>query len=259
MDVSSIEILRNRDRFKDEMILYLLFMEEKTQKEAAEFMYQKNYSNINTSTIKNARQALMNSNLLESDGALRNANFKSQTDVIADKIRDSIQNSGIEFDDKDYEGLLMLLDSRWFRSFFSLEKIEGLSGVARNTNGTLEVSSGFTALEEVLVVFDDINQMAELGENKEYSEIAQYDTFESFMENEKGIDLSLEPKEIEEIFLEATGERGKELEWRKSFLKSIISEKEIFTSLPHVPTVIEHRNSDLLIGKDRLQKALSDS
>lgn len=258
MDVSLKEVLRNRNEYKQEMILYLLFIEEKTQKQAAEFMYQKEYSNINTSTIKEARKTLTSSNLVESDGSLRNAKFKSNTDVIAEIIRDSANESNQELTDEDFKGLKMLLNSQWFRSFFSLEHIEGLKGIARNTNGTLEVSSGFNGLEEVLVVFDDINQMAELGEQHSYSKIAEYNSFEDYLESQKGLNLPIDPEEVKKIFLDTTAEKDEELDWRKNFLDSLIIDKEIFTSLPYIPVVVEHRNSDILLGKNRYKDEIKD-
>lgn len=243
MNVES-EILENRDEYKDEMIIYLLFIDGKTQKEAAEFMYQKEYSKINTSTIKNARKTLIQNNLIESDGSLRNAVFESNLDYIIDRISEAASKRDYTIDEKELEGIRMFLESEWFRSLFSLDNIEDIQGIGRNINGTLEVSSNYTAAEIVTVMFDDVNMLAELGEKKDYSKIAGYSSFEDYLENSEATqrDYSTALKEVKSEIDFSADILLRIIE--KMFLGNNTAEK-----IPFLPIIVEHKTSDIALAK----------
>lgn len=60
-----------------EGLIYLIFLQERTQKEALEYIYNKDYSNININPFKKARDNLLKLNMIKSDGSFRNVSFKS--------------------------------------------------------------------------------------------------------------------------------------------------------------------------------------
>lgn len=235
MDVNW-EILENRDEYKDEMIVYLLFIDEKTQKEAAEFMYQKEYSKINTSTIKNARKTLIQNGLIESDGSLRNAVFSSNLDYIVNQFEN--------LDQKTIEGIKMFLESEWFRSLFSLDNIEDIQGIGRNINGTLEVSSNYTAAEIVKVMFDDVNQIAELEDQNKYSKVAEYETFEEYLENSEAPE-----KDYSSLFDQVKDEIHFSGDFIEELMERILVEEKKIGKIPYVPIILEHKTSDIAMAK----------
>jgi hypothetical protein len=123
-----------------EATLYTLFFNPKTQSEAIKLMYgigkstftifgedhervHKSTSNININPITNARHKLLEKGfLIKMDDNLRNSIFKASSEPITNYIKNKLKlrKSRITPDpSKDYVALSIILDSEWFRSFFS--------------------------------------------------------------------------------------------------------------------------------------------
>ncbi|MFB6182635.1 MAG: hypothetical protein ABEI78_01080 [Candidatus Nanohaloarchaea archaeon] len=60
--------------------VYLSFIDPKTQKEAVEMIYNKDYENINMRPFRQAREELQNTGRLDWDGKMRNGTFTSVGD-----------------------------------------------------------------------------------------------------------------------------------------------------------------------------------
>jgi hypothetical protein len=60
-----------------EFIMYLVFGQPKTQNEAIEIVYERDYTEVNVKPFRDARVRLMNAGKLDSDGKLRNAEFEA--------------------------------------------------------------------------------------------------------------------------------------------------------------------------------------
>lgn len=101
-----------------ELIVYIAFGREKTQKEAIEQIYERSYENVNILPFKNARENLQKKGLVErTSEKLRNTTFKSQ---------------GL---DEDFE---TLADSKWFltENRVKLDKSEILENIIRELSRT---------------------------------------------------------------------------------------------------------------------------
>ena len=95
-------------------------MQERTQKEAIEFIYNREYENINVNPFVKARKRLQEAGLLEHDGQLRNANYRSIVSPV-------LENTDTDHSEGEIRGL------------FDLETIESLSLTRRKENGRLSV------------------------------------------------------------------------------------------------------------------------
>lgn len=135
--VCSLESIR---KSFTEATLFTAFYYPKTQSEAVKLVYgihdskvkifgedhgrvHNSTSNININPISNARQKLINNGfLIKTDEKLRNSIFKASSKPITNyiknklKLRKSRRNPNTS---QDYEALSIILDSMWFRSFFS--------------------------------------------------------------------------------------------------------------------------------------------
>ena len=125
-----------------EATLYTAFYYPKTQSEAIKLIYgiekstisifgedheraHKSTSNINTSPITNARKKLLNKNFIKKmDDNLKNSIFKASPIPITNYIKNKIKlrkSRRTPDPAEDYTALTIILDSKWFRSFFSNE------------------------------------------------------------------------------------------------------------------------------------------
>jgi hypothetical protein len=123
-----------------EATLYTAFYYPKTQSEAVKLVYgipdskvnifgedyervHKSTSNINITPITNARQKLINDGfLIKMDEKLRSSIFKASPLPITNYIKKQLKLRKSRINpnpSKDYEALSIILDSMWFRSFFS--------------------------------------------------------------------------------------------------------------------------------------------
>ncbi|MFB6182793.1 MAG: hypothetical protein ABEI78_01885 [Candidatus Nanohaloarchaea archaeon] len=236
-----------------ESVLYLLFMQERTQKEAIEFMYGKEYSDVNVVPFKKARENLMSDNLLSSDGSLRNASFRSNTDYFLSKIEEKASERGKEISSEELEGIQFFLNSDWFRSFFELEYLENMQGIARNSNGVLEVTNEYEgAFELVIVVFDDLGI---IGADRSFDELLNYNSVTEFLEDQDW-NLSISREKTMEMIRDEIEDsvRGDFLEWRLFFLRKIIEEYPAIGNLPSLNFPVFHWNSDLAMARRFLDR-----
>ena len=135
--ICSLESIR---KSVTEATLFTAFYYPKTQSEAIKLVYgipdstvsifgedhervHKSTSNINITPITNARQKLMKDGfIIKMDEKLRSSDFKASPIPITNyiknhhKLRKSRRNPNPS---QDYEALSIILDSMWFRSFFS--------------------------------------------------------------------------------------------------------------------------------------------
>lgn len=123
-----------------EATLYTAFYYPKTQADAVKLIYgidnskisifgadheraHKSTSNININPITKARKKLLaNGFLVKMDNNLRNSNFKATSEPITNFIKSKLKlrKSRISPNpSQDYDALSIILDSKWFRDFFS--------------------------------------------------------------------------------------------------------------------------------------------
>jgi len=89
--------------------LKLIFLKPRTQREAAEFIYEKDYNNINLQTFRRARDELIEEGFLQQvNDSQRNQIFKSKLDVERSEYAflDAIEKS--RFVIRDEKGILRL-------------------------------------------------------------------------------------------------------------------------------------------------------
>lgn len=163
-------------------LVYLIFMKERTQKEAVELIYDKPYSEINIRRFKNSRESLLNEGYITSDGSMRNAKFKSKIDPLLEEIHNRAEQEGEELTNQEVEGLKMLFRSEWFSDLFNDEVFESLPEVGRR-EGIIEVGAFGGAIEILSEIIDNITYIGRLFDSgKDYNDISHYKSFEEALE-----------------------------------------------------------------------------
>ena len=123
-----------------EATLYTAFYYPKTQADAVKLIYgiddsrisifgadheraHKSTSNININPITKARKKLLAEGfLIKMDNNLRNSNFKATSEPITNFIKNKLKlrkSRRSPNPSQDFDALSIILDSKWFRSFFS--------------------------------------------------------------------------------------------------------------------------------------------
>ena len=102
--------------------VYISCLEPKSTKELVEFIYNvKPAASINSTPVSKARASLERAGyLVRSDVQLRNTRFRATHRPIMDYVHQVIdRDSSLKFDDPVFAALGKVIDSPWFRGFFS--------------------------------------------------------------------------------------------------------------------------------------------
>lgn len=174
-----------------EGLVYLLFMQERTQKEASEFIYDKEYDRINLQTFRNARKQLVEDGYLEVGDSQRNTDYKSKVGPLVQKTNEKFQKhheGGLTDDQK--QALRMIYDSDWFRSFFSLDKIDKLYHIKRKDDSNrLTYSTTAGALKAIGQVLRDVSGLStRIHPIRNYrgtslEDLNEYDSFDDYLDD----------------------------------------------------------------------------
>jgi len=119
----NLEVLDNDVRAAT---VYIAFLEPKIQQDAIELIYHKRNPGKNVQWVIDKRKELERDGYLtKSDRKLRGAVFKSNIDPIIHTIQKEIERSGSflnkedEFTKESFTALNLILNSTWFRNFYS--------------------------------------------------------------------------------------------------------------------------------------------
>jgi hypothetical protein len=102
--------------------VYISCLEPKTTTELVQFIYNPDsVAQINSTPVSKARASLENAHYLVRQGVmLRNTRFRAAPLPILEYIRTVIaRGSQLKFDDPVFAALEKVIDSKWFRGFFS--------------------------------------------------------------------------------------------------------------------------------------------
>lgn len=253
------ELLKKRNI---EGLAYLIFLQERTQKEALEYIYNKDYSNINITPFKKARNNLMDQGFIKSNNALRNAKFKSVIDPFIKFV-----GRKKDLTEKEIAGLKVLLTSKWFKNLFSFDVLEYAPEIGRDDKEILRFrynSKG--AFHTLGLILDDLtcftsnrrthfSIMPEFVEGTEplssyaLEDLSSYSSFDQFLkeENQKRIKKydkimeTLKPNIKERV-------RERERPWYDNFINELYK-KELMFNLPDLSkiTTLYHLNSGVWV------------
>lgn len=232
-----------------ESVLYLLFMKERTQKEAIEFIYGKDYSKINVRPFKESRKKMIEDKALESDGSLRNASFKSRAEPFLDHVKEKSEEKDEEISDKELEGLRIFLESEWFEEFFEPGVFEHLPYIARKKNGRLEVKTnaehGEGAFQVLGNIIDDINLLG--SREHSFEDVAEIGSFEDYIEANNEWEYIFEPSEMVDVLVEGISFSDKSHErYRRFLFQKVFATSQIGHNLPRLSVVLYHLDSDIV-------------
>jgi len=102
--------------------VYISCQEPKTTTELVQFIYNPDsVAQINSTPVSKARASLENAHYLVRQGVmLRNTRFRATPRPILEYVRTVIaRDSQLKFDDPVFAALEKVIDSKWFRGFFS--------------------------------------------------------------------------------------------------------------------------------------------
>jgi hypothetical protein len=102
--------------------VYISCLEPKTTTELVQFIYNPDsVAQINSTPVSKARASLENAHYLVRQGVmLRNTRFRATPRPILEYVRTIIaRDSQLKFDDPVFAALEKVIDSKWFRGFFS--------------------------------------------------------------------------------------------------------------------------------------------
>jgi hypothetical protein len=102
--------------------VYISCLEPKTTTELVQFIYNPDsVAQINSTPVSKARASLENAHYLVRQGVmLRNTRFRATPRPILEYVRTVIaRDSQLKFDDPVFAALEKVIDSQWFRGFFS--------------------------------------------------------------------------------------------------------------------------------------------
>lgn len=234
-------------------IVYLSFINPKTQKEAVKLVYQKDYQEIDMRPFREARKRLVNQGYLKSDGSMRNAVFTSSMQAFLDQIENNLEDEGSGLESKEKERLYKICNSEWFRHFFNSEIISEMWGLTRNESGRLDYSgAGSYSMRVIGQVFRDLwafgypGKRARLENNIDFSVVDQYNDFDEFIEDQ-GSEFILDRLELlpsgkdyskEEVFEEIKEGHNFTTEWQEYYLKDLVFESQMLYQLPRIPVKI---------------------
>ncbi len=153
-------------------LLYITLFTGSSQSEAAEFIYGKSATKVNQSPIINAKRRMLKFGYLEGTDATKTSHqqYLSTPKPIIDYVkmslsekykRQSKSKTNIEYhlSDKEEEMLFDIINSNWFRSFLSKDKINAgtCSFIYRNEDDSLSISN--SAMEIIISLLDDISTL----------------------------------------------------------------------------------------------------
>lgn len=115
-----------------EGLTYLAFLKPRTQKEAVELIYNKDYQEVGITPFKQAREKLVQHGFVSSNGKLRNAEFQSSTEPIERYLDLKPLDKPV-----DHGKLKKLMGSEGFQEYFAQENFEDLPYLERNSRGRL--------------------------------------------------------------------------------------------------------------------------
>lgn len=219
-----------------ESVVYLTFLQEKTQKEALEYIYNKDYSSINIRPFKEARQNLASEEMIGSDGSLRNAAFTSKVEPIVEEISKELQLAKNE-----EKALKKILDSEFFRECFSRENLEKLPFLARDEKGRLDIQLGSEgAFEVAYQVLYDLMAFSSQSEGAlqvkadqiDLVSVNQYEDFSTYIQSKEKWLLSVEPQEFIDLNREDIEKGSRNPEWCIHVLEKVSVRHKLLYRLP---------------------------
>ena len=182
-----------------EATLYTAFFYPKTQSEAVKLIYgiekstlsifgedheraHKSTSNININPITNARHKLFAKGfLIKMDGKLRNSTFKASSIPITNYIKNKLRlrkSRRTPNPSEDYAALSIILDSEWFRSFFSNDFL-----LNPPTHSPIQYPNGFDDMDRIPSVyhpFGYISKKRMIKNKMNYSKLEVYNVTNLF-------------------------------------------------------------------------------
>jgi hypothetical protein len=229
-------------------IVYLSFIEPKTQKEAVEMVYQEDYDKVGMRPFREARKRLIQQGYLKSDGSMRNAVFKSSMKAFVDQVEQNLEEEERELSDDFRNDIYMITDSDWFRKFFSSDNIEKLSWVGRNEKGRLDYSgAGSYSMKVIGQVLRDFWGIGYHAEHRIYPrtdniDLNQYSSFDDYVNEDRDFFVEKLEKRFsneltkEEVFdIVSKGHNIEErFEWRTQVLEELFK-RNLFNRLPEAP------------------------
>ena len=167
----NLEILENDVRAAT---VYIAFFEPKIQQDAIELIYHHRNPGRNIQWVIDKRKELERDGYLtRSDRKLRGAIFKSNIDPIIHTIEKEIERSGSflnkedEFTKESFSALNLILNSTWFRNFYSRKVLKNPFYYSnKKIHSTYQFLNGYIAgdpLEVVNVKHLLLNLICEIG------------------------------------------------------------------------------------------------
>lgn len=153
-------------------LLYITLFTRSSQTEAAAFIYGKSAIKVNQSPIINAKRRMLKLGYLEGTDATKTSHqqYLSTPKPIIDYIKMSLSEkykhrsksktkAKYHLSDKEEEMLFNIINSNWFRSFLSKDKINAgnCSFIYRNKDGSLSISN--SAMEIITSLLEDISTL----------------------------------------------------------------------------------------------------
>ncbi len=230
--------------------VYVSCLQPKTTKELVQFIYGvDSAASVNSTPVIRARAALHQAHYLVTEGdMLRNTGFRATTQPIREYARTVIaRDSDLEFDDTVFDALEKVLDSQWFRGFFSHEFLRNppryvvYNNIHIDGKGKLTVSdamrlvTGITADIGVFGIALHKLRVSEGGfpllEINDILNVSQFD--ECIRQNEQKIPVSLLERFTDEFCRYRTG--GPEIPAENR--KTIVPEK-ILEQMSWIPGIL---------------------
>jgi hypothetical protein len=244
--------IENRWGILDSLV-YLSFVEPKTQKEAVKLLYNKSYEEVNMRPFREARKKLTQQGYLKHDGSMRNATFTSSMQAFVEQVNSNMEERrGRSLTEEEREGLYKITDSEWFRNFFGEDYLETLYGVGRNESGRLDyTTAGDYSMKVIGQVIHDAwgigyRPEGQIKNDFELTDLTNYASFKEFQDKHSGFFLEkLESRFGDELTKEDVIEIISEdhlieerFEWRTSLLDNLVYESEMLFKLPRIPPKI---------------------
>jgi len=139
--------------------VYISCLEPKTTKELVQFIYNpESVAQINSTPVSKARASLYHAHYLVMEGdMLRNTRFRATPRPILEYVHTVIdRDSRWEFDDPVFAALEKVIDSKWFRGFFSEKFLRTppryavYNNVHIESNGKLSISDALRLATGIL-------------------------------------------------------------------------------------------------------------
>ena len=228
-------------------LVYISFIEPKTQQEAVELVYNKSYDEINMRPFREARKRLIRSGELKSDGSMRNATFTSSMQpFIEDVEKTYTEKLGREMSSKNAERLFKIVDSDWFRQFFREELIQKMYWLGRNDSERLDyVGAGSYSMMVIGQVVRDLWAFGvprRLDTSIKLDVLDDYQSLDDYVEEYgrsfflESLETLPEGSEIDKKEAHEMVKDGHNMDrpWREDYLDELF-ESNLFYKLPKIP------------------------